>query len=132
MLSSSSPSFEDELRQAVGEGVQVALDTAGGPLFDLALNSLATGGRTVVITTGRDPQTKVDLLRLYRKDLRLLGLNTLNLDAVASANILKEAVRPIEVGWLKPRDIQTYALTDAVRAYGEPQSGKIRVLVNLS
>ncbi|HZQ68144.1 MAG TPA: zinc-binding alcohol dehydrogenase family protein [Terriglobales bacterium] len=131
MLRSDSPTFSEELKSAAGQGVNVALDTVGGPMFQAALHSMARGGRLVVITVQSDTQTRLDLLNFYRNDLHLIGLNTLNLSARDSGSILQEAIRPFELEWLKPRELNTRLLSAGVQAYQEALKGSGKfVLVN--
>lgn len=130
MLNSASPAFPDEFKRAVDGGVDVAFDTVSGPMFGMALASLRTGGRMVEITVQGDPEVRFNLLEFYRKDLRLFGLNTLRLDATASSVILENVGRLYETNWLKPREFDTYPLSEAVRAYQEAaRGGKKAVLV---
>ena len=129
MLSSSAPSFPEDLKKIAGEGVQVVLDTVSGPMFEVGINALGYSGRMVVITVAREQRVSLDLLRFYRDDLRLFGLNTLHMDTVASAMILKEIVRPIELAWLTPRELEIHPLSDAPRAYEQAaRGGKKHVL----
>lgn len=131
MLSSASPALAEELKSAVGGGVNVAFDAVGGPMFQAALSAMALGGRLVVITAPSDPQPGFDLLDFYRKDLHLMGLNTLNLSAPDSGLILQEATHPFELEWLKPRHVKTVPLDAGVQAYHEAlKSGGKFVLAN--
>jgi NADPH2:quinone reductase len=130
IVSSSSPTFQDDLKQAVGQGANVVFDTVGGPMFAAGLDSLAPGGRMVTVTVSGGTQVCFDLLRFYRNDFSLFGLNTLRLDAVASAMILDETSRPFEVGWLKTRKIITHPFNQALEAYSQAsKSGGRHVLV---
>jgi NADPH:quinone reductase-like Zn-dependent oxidoreductase len=117
MLDSSSPTFLNDLRTAVGPGADVVFDTVGGPLFAAGMDALAPGGRMVTVTVSGGNQVCFDLLRFYRNDFSLFGLNTLRLDAIACAMILEETVRPFQVGWLKSRNITTHPLAQAAQAY---------------
>jgi NADPH:quinone reductase-like Zn-dependent oxidoreductase len=129
-LNARSPDFQESLRREVGKGVDVAFDTVGGVMFDVALGALGRGGRMVAITAEPDQRVSFELQRFYREDIRLFGLNTLNLDAVSSAMILQETSRLFETGWLKPREIEICRLSSGVEAYRSArQAGKKRVLV---
>lgn len=131
MLSSESPSLSEDLKAAAPHGVNVALDTVGGPTFDHAVSALGHCGRVVVITARGDHQARLDLLNFYRNDLHLIGLNTLNLSAEDAGFILQEVARPFELGWLKPREVITHALVDGVQAYREAaRGGPKHVLLN--
>lgn len=117
VLNSSPSTFARELKQAVGQGVDVVFDTVSGPMFEVGLNALAQGGRMVEITAREDHQVSFDLLRFYRYDLQLFGLNTLNLNAVDSAIILEEVARPIETKWLTPQEIEIHPLSEGAEVY---------------
>jgi len=123
MLSSDSPNFAQELNDAAGDGVNVVFDAVGGPLFPVALKTLARRGRMVVITVQGKGPTEIDLLYLYRNDLHLVGLNTLHLSASDAAATLQEATRPFELEWLKPREVNTRPLASGVEAYHEALKG---------
>jgi NADPH:quinone reductase-like Zn-dependent oxidoreductase len=129
-LHARSPDFQQNLQRAVGKGVDVAFDTVGGAMFDVALGALGRRGRMVAITAEPKQRVSFELQHFYREDIRLFGLNTLNLDAVSSAMILQEISRVFETGWLKPREIEILNLTSGVEAYRSARgAGKKRVLV---
>lgn len=131
MLSSESPSLDQELKAAAGAGVNVALDAVGGPMFDRAVSALGHCGRVVVITARGDHHARLNLLDFYRHDLHLIGLNTLNLSAEEAGMILQEATRPFELGWLKPREVITHPLSDGINAYQQAAKGGVKhVLMN--
>jgi NADPH:quinone reductase-like Zn-dependent oxidoreductase len=124
MLNPESPSFAHELKDAVGQGVNVVFDAVGGPLFPVALNTLARGGRMVVITVQNKTPAEIDLLNFYRNDLRLIGLNTLNLSAQDAGASLQEATRPFELEWLRPRELETRPFVSGSKAYLEAMEGR--------
>ena len=124
-LSSPSDDFSDRVKQFTkGKGVDVVFDCVGGPLFEVALSTLGMGGRQVNITSVGNTRVSFDLLDFYRRQLTLFGVNTITLDAIASADIL-EALRPaFEQGRLTPPEIaRTCPLGDAVEAYRQVDLG---------
>ncbi len=124
-LSSLSDDFADRVKEFTkGKGVDVVFDSVGGPLFEVALNTLGMGGRQVNITSVGNTRVSFDLLNFYRRQITLFGINTITLDAVASADIL-EALRPaFEQGRLTPPEIaRTCSLDEAVEAYQQVDSG---------
>lgn len=130
MLNSNSPEFRDHLQDALGAGANVVFDTVGGPMFRAGLESLAPEGRMVTITVSAGTEVTFDLLRFYRNNFSLFGLNTLQLDAVASASILEETARPFQVGWLKQRELITHPFGRVLEAYAEAgKSGGRHVLL---
>jgi NADPH2:quinone reductase len=132
MVSSESPVFEQELKAAVGDGVNVAFDAVGGHMFPLALKAMTRRGRMVVITTQGNGPVELDLLNFYRNDLHLAGLNTLNLSAEDAGASLQEATRPFELEWLKPREVTTRSLEAGVDAYHEALKGGAKFVLVIS
>jgi len=55
----------------------VVLDSLGGPYTDAAVASIANKGRLVVFGTSNDQQVSINLRRLYRKGVSLLGYSGL-------------------------------------------------------
>lgn len=51
----------------------VILDSLGGPFTDAAIAAIAIQGRLVVYGTSNDEQVSINLRRLYRKSVNLLG-----------------------------------------------------------
>jgi NADPH2:quinone reductase len=124
-LSSPSDDFADRVKEFTkGKGVDVVFDTVGGPVFEVALNTLGMGGRQVNITSVGSTRVSFDLLNFYRRQITLFGINTITLDAVASADIL-EALKPaFEQGRLTSPEIsRTCSLDDAAEAYRQVDSG---------
>jgi NADPH:quinone reductase len=116
-LNSSLSTFAPDLKQAVGQGVDVVFDAVSGPMFEVGLHALGTGGRMVEITVREDLPVTFDLLHFYRYDLQMFGLNTLNLNAVESAMILEEVARPIETKWLTAQEIEVHPLSEGAEVY---------------
>ena len=68
----------DELEAALaGYEPTVILDSLGGPFTDAAIASIANKGRLVVFGTSNNEQVTVNLRRLYRKGVSLLGYSGL-------------------------------------------------------
>ena len=123
MVNSSAASFQQDLRDAVGEGVHVAIDTVGGPMFQVAMEALRADGRMVAITAPKDSQVCFDMLRFYRRNLSLLGLNTLAMDSLECASILRETSRAFETGWARPPELELHPLVKGVEAYQAAAKG---------
>jgi NADPH:quinone reductase-like Zn-dependent oxidoreductase len=124
LVSRDSQELADLVKAATdGKGATLILDTVGGSLFEPSLRSLANRGRQVVITTA-EKQVSFDLLDFYRRELRLIGVNTLSLDGVAGVRIL-ESLRPgFESAALHAPPIAArFPLTEATRAYEQVASG---------
>ena len=124
-LSSQLDDIVNKARQFTqGKGVDVTFDCVGGPIFEIALNSLGLGGRQVNITSVGDRRVSFDLIDFYHRQLTLYGVDTLALDVIASGDVL-EGLRPaFEQGLLNPPDIsRTCSLEQAVEAYREVDTG---------
>ena len=64
----------DEIEAAVASyEPTVILDSLGGPYTDAAIASIANKGRLVVFGTSNDQMVTINLRRLYRKGVSLLG-----------------------------------------------------------
>jgi len=124
-LSSESDDIAKRVGQFTdGKGADVAFDCVGGPVFEVALNSLGLGGRQVAIASAGVRRVSFDLIDFFHKQLTLIGVDTLPLDSIACGDIL-EGLRPaFEEGSLTPPDMaQTCSLNDAVEAYRQVDSG---------
>ena len=68
----------DELESAAADyQPTVILDALGGPYTDAAIASIANKGRLVVYGTSNDERVSINLRRLYRKGVDLLGYSGL-------------------------------------------------------
>jgi NADPH2:quinone reductase len=68
----------DGLASAVGDyEPTVILDSLGGPYTDAAIATIANRGRLVVYGTSNDQQVSINLRRLYRKAVNVLGYSGL-------------------------------------------------------
>lgn len=107
-----------------GRGADACLDAVGGPLFDIALASLARGGRLAAITAKGDGRVSFDLRDFYHRELRLIGVDSLKLDTTGAAKVLDELRDGFTSLALHPADIQTYPLAQASGAYAAIVSGR--------
>ena len=109
-----------------GRGAEVVFDTVGGPMFEPALNSLAAGGRQLVIASAADRRVGFDLIDFYHNESRLLGVDTRARDANASATLLDALMPFFEQGTFHAPQIDgVLALSDGVAAYQEVASGQV-------
>lgn len=117
-----------------GQGVDIALDTAvGGPLMKAIADSTATGGRIVVVTSAPAPAS-IDLLDFYRRELRLIGLNTSRAPARVGAARLAALAPGFVSGALQPLEVsRRFPLEAASEAYasvaaGDADGGRVALL----
>jgi NADPH2:quinone reductase len=108
-----------EIKQLTGgAGVQVVYDAVGGVTTPAALASLALRGRLVVISAVGTRTVDIDLLDLYRNEIRIFGTDSTKLGVVDSARRLQEMAPYFESGEFRPLPIaKTYPLDDAAAAY---------------
>ena len=113
-----------------GSGAQVALNGVGAPVFRPLLDSLGPGGRLCVYSASAGREVTLDLFDLYRRRLRLLGINTAVLTVEDGARILDQ-VRPLfESGRLRPHpQLEPLPLEDAARAYEQVARGSASKVV---
>jgi NADPH:quinone reductase len=112
----------EDLRQRVleltaGKGVNAVFNTVGGPLFEPAMQSLAFGGRHVVIASPGNPRVSFNLVDFYHNFSRLLGVDSYGLTPHQIAEIANELQAGFETGALKPPAIEIVPFEKAVDAY---------------
>jgi len=108
---------ERVLELTAGRGVDAVFDTVGGPMFELALRSLAVGGRQVVISSAGDPRVSFNLVDFYHHSARLIGVDSYGLTPRQVGEIAA-ALRPgFETGVLKPPQVEIVPFEKAVDAY---------------
>jgi NADPH2:quinone reductase len=127
----------EDLRQRVleltaGKGVNAVFNTVGGPLFEPALQSLAFGGRQVVIASPGDPRVTFNLVDFYHNFSRLLGVDSYGLVLHQIAEIASELQAGFETGALKPPPIEIVPFEKAVDAYSRMAAGQTKAKQVLS
>ncbi len=133
MIDASSEDIAKVVRDETGgHGADIAYNTVGSPYFAAANAALAIGGRQIFISTV-ERSVPFDIFAFYRAQLTYVGIDTLALDSVASAAILRELLPGFESGALRPFPVAEgarYQLQDAHSAYKAVLSGsKDRVVL---
>lgn len=123
---------EELHRVTAGHGAQVVFDAVGGVTTPAALASLARGGRLVVISAVGTRTAEIDLLDFYHRELRMLGADSRQLDAAASAQRLVELTPHFERREFQPLPVaELYTLDDGPAAYRAVAGGtRGRVVIN--
>ncbi len=113
------------IREAAGgAGAACGYDTVGGRTFEEHLGGLAQGGRMAVIASPGERRVSFDLITFYRRELRLVGVDSRKHDAHAAARVLGELAAGFESGALAaPRVARTLPLERAREAYEAVQAG---------
>ncbi|HEY4047559.1 MAG TPA: zinc-binding alcohol dehydrogenase family protein [Acidobacteriaceae bacterium] len=106
-----------------GRGVDLCLDTVSGPMFPVALDSLAEGGRLAVIVAKGDGRVTFSLRDFYHHRLRLLGVDSLKTSATAAAQIYRELTPLFEAGILSVDEPEQIPLENATEAYRQLEQG---------
>lgn len=93
-----------------GKGVDLAIDTVGGPMFEPSLKSLRYGGRQVAIASVGNGRVEFSLIDFYHNLLSLMGVDTMKLTG-------------LEEDYLRPSSIQAWSLDQATDAYAAVERG---------
>jgi NADPH2:quinone reductase len=99
-----------------GTGATVVFDTSG-QMFAESIEAAAQKGRVSVIAAPADGKSTFNLRSIYRKELRVLGVDTRPLDAVACAKLLAEMRPNFESGKFRATPGQSRPLSAAAEAY---------------
>ena len=108
-----------------GKGADVIYDCVGRPaLTEAAIASLGMRGRLVVIAGTPGEQVKLELIPFYRRECRLIGVDSLKRSAAECAPMM-EVLRPgFEAGtYPAPAIASTYDLARGAEAYAEVARG---------
>lgn len=119
------------LEMTGGRGADIAYNVVGSPYFAAALEGLAVGGVQVLIAT-IERTAPLDILAFYRRNLQLLGVDSLKLDAVACATILNQLAPGFDDGTLRAFDVDPSALLSldaAADAYRKVLAGSAERIV---
>lgn len=119
-----------DLNQAVseftsGRGADVSFDTSGH-MFAQCVEAAAQGGRIAVITAPPDDKATFNLRTVYRKELRISGVDTRRLDVVACAKVLSQMRGGLDAGKFKWEPGESRPLAAAAEAYDLTERGKGR------
>jgi NADPH:quinone reductase-like Zn-dependent oxidoreductase len=116
MIDSSSTDVAAVVRdETASHGADIVYNTVGSPYFAAANHALAHGGRQILISTVERP-VPFDIFRFYRGEHSFVGVDSLALDARASAALLRELLPGFATGGLRPLPIVPDACHPLVRA----------------
>jgi NADPH:quinone reductase-like Zn-dependent oxidoreductase len=132
VFSAQEPALAEKLMAAFdGRGADIAYNTVGSPYFQLALDSLAVGGTQVLIST-IERNVPFDILAFYRRNLQMLGVDSLKLSATQCAGILNGLLPGFDDGSLKAFEVDEAGLLpleQAADAYRQVLAGSTERLV---
>jgi NADPH:quinone reductase len=124
---------DDEAQRARDEGVHVVINSktakldTSGVMFPECVEAAAMGGRIAVMTASEDGKTTFNLRSVYRKGLRIIGVDSRPIDVVASAALLAQMSAEFDSGAFKVKLSQPRSLNDAAKAYEEALRGSNRI-----
>jgi NADPH2:quinone reductase len=125
-INTRSQNLTDTVRAMTkGAGATVVFDTSG-LMFAESIEAAAQKGRVSVNTAPADGKSTFNLRSVYRKELRVLGVDTRPLDAVACAKLLAEMRSGFESGKFRATPGQSRPLSAAAEAYDLAAHGKGR------
>src|SRR6185436_13574162 len=102
MIDASSEDVAAVLREETGgHGADIVFNTVGSPYFAAANAAMAHGGRQILIATIERP-VPFDIFAFYRGRHSFFGIDSLALDACASATLLRDLVPAFVNGQLRP------------------------------
>ena len=108
-----------------GRGADIVFNTVGSPYFETANKALAKGGTQVFIATVERP-VPFDIFTFYRGMHTYVGIDTLALDAVASAQRFDRLAAGMQAGTLQPFEVApsgVYAPAQALEVYRRVLAG---------
>jgi NADPH:quinone reductase-like Zn-dependent oxidoreductase len=102
-----------------GKGADVVFNTVGSPYFEAANKAMAKGATQILIATVEKP-VPFDIFAFYRGMHTYVGIDTLALDAVATAERIETLRAGMDAGTLRPFEVAdsgVYGLGDALAVY---------------
>ena len=122
------PDLVKKLMDATGgRGADIAYNTVGSPYFETALATLAIGGTQVLIST-IERNVSFDILAFYRRNLQMLGVDSLKLSVTQCAQVLNQLLPGFDDGSLKAFEVDESSLiplSGAADAYRKVLSGSM-------
>lgn len=111
-----------------GRGAEVVFD-GSGMMFAEAVEVAALECRMPIIAAPADGKATFNLRSLYRKELRVQGIDTLRLDAVECAKLLGQMLPGFESGQFKAKPGKPMPLSAAAAAYAQAAHGGGRIVL---
>jgi NADPH2:quinone reductase len=125
MIDASSADIAALVRaETGGHGADIVYNTVGSPYFAAANQAMAHGGRQILISTV-ERIVPFDIFAFYRGRHTFVGIDSLALDACASAALLRELLPGFASGRLRPfpvAETACYPLERALDAYRAVQA----------
>ena len=104
-----------------GHGVDVAIDCLGGEIMGKCLPYLTHGARWIMIASMAGPKTEIDLVNIFKRNVRIIGSTLRSRTPQVKAEILASLVRDVwpkvAAGEVKPTIYKTLPITEAEAAH---------------
>lgn len=98
-----------------GKGADIVYNTVGEPYYEAGTKSLAILGRMIFIAAFKQT-VPFDIFAFYRGRHTYVGIDTLSLSSIATAEVLRDLVPGFTSGALKPFPIEPSAIYPLERA----------------
>lgn len=122
----NDPDFAASIAKANGDkAIDIVFDCVGRPdLVEAALAALGFGGRAILISGSPGESMKVEMIPFYRRECRLIGVDSLKRKAAECAPMM-DALRPgFESGaYPAPAIAERHALADGAAGYASVARG---------
>ena len=111
------------LKQQLEEGhsVDVAIDCLGGEIMGKCLHYLTHGARWIMIASMAGPKTEIDLVNIFKRNVRIVGSTLRSRTPQVKAEILASLVHDVwpkvATGEVKPTIYKTLPITEAEAAH---------------
>lgn len=111
------------LKQQLDEGhaVDVAIDCLGGEVMGKCLPYLTHGARWIMIASMAGAKTEIDLVNIFKRNVRIIGSTLRSRTPQVKAEILASLVRDVwpkvATGEVKPTIYKTLPITEAEAAH---------------
>jgi len=114
----ADPEWRNELKRRYPQGIDVAYDPVGGPFTELALRSMAPGGRLLIVgfANGEIPAPRLNLALLKR--CSIVGVNwggEIAANPEVETQITSRLVQMVNDG-MRPAPVTTWPLSEAPAA----------------
>ena len=104
-----------------GHGVEVAIDCLGGEIMGKCLPYLTHAARWIMIASMAGPKTEIDLVNIFKRNVRVIGSTLRSRTPQMKAEILASLVRDVwpkvESGEVKPTIYKVLPITEAEAAH---------------
>ncbi len=123
IVNTKKENLVEVLKQQLEEGqsVDVAIDCLGGEIMGECLPYLTHGARWIMIASMAGPKTEIDLVNIFKRNVRIVGSTLRSRAPQVKAEILASLVRDVwqkvSTGEVKPTIYKVLPITEAEAAH---------------